>query len=558
MAEKVDSVVSEVEAMSVSDLNQMMAECDLPVVDTDVNMCDMSAIDFEKSCIECMKVLKLVISNRHQEANVLVRAKAKKSMLHSEGLCLLIAIEGLLSLEKETLGKALQSATEAMAFADKLRKKDHSYFFKTEPNSYTDVECHAEQSYHELQLVYGFLVPLYEQSVVGFIKGAINLRSGFSGLKGNERIMAKKDNWSSDYLRDEFAAGVMGCLGLFDMVISFFPRKFITLLELVGFSGDRGRGLESMKQVASLKGTMRSVGGIVGVGAYHGFFEFFYGLGNPDKELSYQIVDNFSSLADSGSYLTLLAQGWKQQLSGNFTDAISLFSQSVNHVDTPRKFTYAIYWQMAWIHALNWDWESAIECSRILKESRRKWPRRFEAGHFGNAKSYPGLKRHLGGKKAFHEKIVIEKSKYYSENMEKMVCAPLDLIYLWNIFSYGSYHKPTLSSFISRMDHKLVDNPRNKWPDTYSLLTFTKGVCLSKADNKDGAETCFMEVISMEKEIDSERHLVPQATFEMGLLKSAGDKDGGKAWLKKSKNYKNYLTDAMINYRADIALASLD
>ena len=68
--------------------------------------------------------------------------------------------------------------------------------------------------------------------------GFIN-RSSYKSFKESEKILETRKCWSSKAVRDHFASGVYMGLGSFDMIISFFPSKFIKLLEFAGFSGDR-------------------------------------------------------------------------------------------------------------------------------------------------------------------------------------------------------------------------------------------------------------------------------------------------------------------------------
>lgn len=167
------------------------------------------------------------------------------------------------------------------------------------------VECTAEQVYSEGLIAYAILTVGVDQTVMGFIKGALRMRSGFKGIKFCEKILTERKNWQSDVLKREFECGIIGCLGVFDMVISFFPRRFITLLHLAGFTGitqgrdesssirrllaslstvnnlqlgDRMNGLARLDRAASVA-AIRSLPAMAAVAGYHIGGEFCYGLG---------------------------------------------------------------------------------------------------------------------------------------------------------------------------------------------------------------------------------------------------------------------------------------
>lgn len=107
----------------------------------------------------------------------------------------------------------------------------------------------------------------------------------------------------------------------------------------------------------------------------------------------------------------------------------------------------------------------------------------------------PLVKRHFGGKKAFHEKIVIEKAKRFLDNPSKMILAPLDLIYLWNMFNVAATNRSMISSMIKLISSKIDTIDRSIDPETYSYLNFMKGVSLSRSGQTLKASDCFQEVI---------------------------------------------------------------
>ena len=67
----------------------------------------------------------------------------------------------------------------------------------------------------------------------------------------------------------------------------------------------------------------------------------------------------------------------------------------------------------------------------------------------------PKLKRHLGGKRAFHEKIVLDRSKRYSNKVNEMILPAFELIYIWNIFNMMSSDPSQLTPMLNMVDEKL-------------------------------------------------------------------------------------------------------
>lgn len=107
----------------------------------------------------------------------------------------------------------------------------------------------------------------------------------------------------------------------------------------------------------------------------------------------------------------------------------------------------------------------------------------------------PRVKRNFGGKKAFHEKIVIEKSKRFLDNPSKMVLLPLDLIYLWNMFNVASTNRQIISGMIQLISKRMDTIDKSTDFGTYAYLSFMKGVCLSRSGQTVKASDFFREVI---------------------------------------------------------------
>lgn len=171
----------------------------------------------------------------------------------------------------------------------------------------------------------------------------------------------------------------------------------------------------------------------------------------------------------------------------------------------------------------------------------------------------PRVKRHFGGKKAFHEKIVIEKAAVYVSHPEKMILPQLDLMYLWNLFIQASHNPPSLKKIKLMIEQELDLVKKEDNPDLFFYLTFMRGCAYSACRYDAIATDSFLHVIASQDLIVNEKHLVPQACFEMGMVyRRAGDVDESKKWFRKTKKYSGYLTETMITFRIDCALKAYD
>lgn len=182
---------------------------------------------------------------------------------------------------------------------------------------------------------------------------------------------------------------------------------------------------------------------------------------------------------------------------------------------------------------------------------------REEASHY--LRQVPKLKRNFGGKRAFHEKLVIEKSKQFADTPEKFVMAILDLMYIWNVFTIASYKESSLPKLMEKIDSRMEKVDKEQDMDTYSRLTFMKGVCLAHGKSPLAAVEYFYAVLDFDKQVQHDHHLAPQACYEIGLVyRRMGDATEARKWLSKCKHYHNYITETMITFRTQLALQSLD
>lgn len=112
----------------------------------------------------------------------------------------------------------------------------------------------------------------------------------------------------------------------------------------------------------------------------------------------------------------------------------------------------------------------------------------------------PKLKRNFGGKKAFHEKLVIDRSRKYADNEQSLVFAPLDLMYMWNVFVIAACQPDCLPRILGHIDAKLEAYPKTGTTgtqfDTYCYLTFMRGVCYRHSGCPLLAMECFYEVLA--------------------------------------------------------------
>lgn len=127
------------------------------------------------------------------------------------------------------------------------------------------------------------------------------------------------------------------------------------------------------------------------------------------------------------------------------------------------------------IHSMRCEWSEAARFSGLLKDNCT-WSRAmfnylhaiFLYHHMESNKltllepviaeclaMVPKLKRHLGGKRAFHEKIVLDRSKRYANKVNEMLLPAFELIYIWNIMNMMKSDPNLLLPMLAMVEEKL-------------------------------------------------------------------------------------------------------
>ena len=177
----------------------------------------------------------------------------------------------------------------------------------------------------------------------------------------------------------------------------------------------------------------------------------------------------------------------------------------------------------------------------------------------------PKVKKTFGGKKAFHEKVIVERSKMYAKCPEQLVLAPLEIAYIFNFVTWIDGKRNIIDPILARIEAKLdelieVSSTNDmRYNDKFGYLLLIKGVFHKMAGNYKHARTLFEQVYNIRDKFVYETHLPALAAFELGLsYRSANQYETAHDWLMIAKhNFGSHLADCMVNYRADLAMESM-
>lgn len=156
-----------------------------------------------------------------------------------------------------------------------------------------------------------------------------------------------------------------------------------------------------------------------------------------------------------------------------------------------------------------------------------------------------------------------------------------DYAYIFNyckLFGTNPEHVRAIIQEANENLDKLLTGQEHYY-DQKANLIFIKGTCYAILHEIDQAIDCYEKVLELESRVDYNKHLAPQACYELGnIYRGKGDYRSSispltllsfryptgqqkyaeaKKWLKRSLKYKDYETHMAVSFRAEIALSKI-
>ncbi|KAI1305305.1 Tetratricopeptide repeat protein 39B [Halotydeus destructor] len=480
---------------------------------------------------------------------------------------ILLCLDDMFQLKSDSLTTALARVKQATELADHKRKKGWSGWWphKGDYDGYSDEQIHAELVYADGMIVTAIITIQADQSIMGFINGALNARAAYQSYQECYNILKYKKTWKSSCSKMHFENGVRLAVGGFELMISYLPSKFIKLLEFAGFSGNRAQGLRELDVSLQLTDTVRWPVTVIIFVMYNIFLEMVFGLGETDVRSLESLVRK-TSLRYPRNYLKK--------------------TSPTSRIPMPIKHTSYLF--LVWAHALKCEWSQAAKYAKLLKEcnwspasshymyainlamvadeENRQTELRREISD--NLNKVPLLKKTFGGKKrTFHEKLVLGRSKMFAERPDQLMLAPLEIAYIFNLVKWIKGRNEFIDPLVERIDAKLVkmaamsraEQSQLTYNDQLAYLTFMKAICFKLKGSMKKAIALLDKVYQMRHVIYNDTHLAAQAAYELGLAhRSAHNLSEAVVWLTRAKtDFPGNYSETMINYRAGLVLDAI-
>eukprot|EP00118_Oscarella_pearsei_P014158 m.119538 g.119538 ORF g.119538 m.119538 type:complete len:461 (+) comp37699_c0_seq10:77-1459(+) len=392
----------------------------------------------------------------------------------------------------------------------------------------------------------------------------------WSLINSDKELMASEDA--------EFQAGVHFGIGSFNLMISTLPSRFVKLLQLFGFSGDKSLGIKELLHGSAMKTLRGPMCSLVYL-AYNLLIVHILGTGECDLEQSEAILEECLQQYTKGAVF-LYFGGRVRYIRGKIDEAIDWYSQSISAQTQWIQLHHICHWELIWCHCLKGNWRKAAEYAHGLFQASR-WSKAtylYQRAAFlamlqplGDPldesvvqmmKSVPKYKQRIAGKSIPVEKFAVYKSEKCLARGTKLMLPGLELVYVWNGF-LSLRNSPELLSlvlveldrafaFSQQSDHKVLDD--------FCLIQLLRGVSLRDLGKLAEAEKCLTEVFSKYADLKYDHHLAPFARMELGLLyiKSGEFKKAREHLVAARTVYSKYLLESRLHFRVHSALLQIE
>ena len=538
---------------------------------------------------ELSKVFKLLSLDKFQEAFNLLSSKQDEHFFFKGLHASLLSNISLVNFSDQDLEQGLKTGEQALNVIDSHRRKKSmvsSLFFTPDYDSYSDDEVQAELAFAETcLLVASLVINQKNRSFSAFITAALYVRKSYSTYQECLKILNKRTKWESIRSKQEFECGVRWAIGCIDMGISFVPPPFSTVLNFIGYSGDRvfaERQLTKAYQECPLALRRPMIGLTLFV--YHGVAVYVFGLEEQgNRQFMKQFVEDLASLYPDNIYQDAL-NGALLQSNGDFETSACLYDKTASHEFYVKKLSVVcLGFKLGSLFFLR-KWKEAEEVTRYFQKeawspATASYARAIvlfmmmtEEGVDEETKlslrkemvmelrSVPEKKRVIAGH-VYHELYVLESAKRFMNRPESMILPVYEVACLANAFAMFSLNESHINPILDRisLEFKRLQVNEEDYFDKKVTLLFIQGCCYKQLNRLDDAKNSFGSVLEIENAVMDATHIPAHSCYELGnICRSLGDEKQARSYFKQTlSNYSKYSTEILVNYKSKMALEDL-
>ena len=243
-----------------------------------------------------------------------------------------LSTESLMSMDEEKSKTSSKILNKLLVQVNERRNTSWtSYFSRFYYDTLTEEEVHFQLLACEMQIFSALLAAVSEPSFSAFVSAALHVKSAHSGYYKCKKILQRRTTWESIQSKECFESGTLLGLSLFELMISFLPGKFIRLIELFGFCGNREEALANMRRaVTSGQSTPRMPIVASIFVTYYSFLEYYFGLGHDFSE-ELDVITNIINFRYKDSPVGDMLNGMVESSKGNLMEGNEFFKRAASN-----------------------------------------------------------------------------------------------------------------------------------------------------------------------------------------------------------------------------------
>nr|XP_054756969.1 tetratricopeptide repeat protein 39C-like [Lytechinus pictus] len=361
--------------------------------------------------------------------------------------------------------------------------------------------------------------------------------------------------------------GVSFGYGVLQLVISMMPPNLLTVVNLLGFHGNKEFGLKCL-DTASHSTDMKAPLAMLTLLWYHTVVRPFFGIDSKNKASCIQAAQKIlgeRKAAYPNSALVMFYEGRVQKLEGNLDGALKTYEAALEACSEQREIQLICLYELGWCNLMRLNWEESLLAFARLKEESR-WAQSYYAyltaicqGALGQVETAQELFREVPGltkkKNNQLESFVLRKSNKFKKKLPTQAQAKLmaiEVLYLWK--AMPDCNEEALRLMLKECDVAESDKSHR------TLISLLKGAIHRCLGNVEIAMQCFEDCMSRSSSKEPEAHAAPYACFELGAMLAGGQATAskGKSLILKAKDgYKDYDFEQRLSVRIHAALQQL-
>ena len=146
-------------------------------------------MDLNQALIESKIAIDYFFNNKFDEARQIMIPHANSSIYHAVGHGVFLFLEAMLTFEQKHIESASEALSKCLHVCKKFQRKSTisesigKTFKRTNYESYTEMEAHAELCSAEALLLKALLTFIEDETLSSMIKGGMKIRNCFNSYK---------------------------------------------------------------------------------------------------------------------------------------------------------------------------------------------------------------------------------------------------------------------------------------------------------------------------------------------------------------------------------------